>query len=165
MKWKTYSLIISLLLIASCSGQNSTFTVVCTSDEREFHDNTLTFDLNNMKVLVKKTLTQYGHEQKMLMQKVVNTQKFIEEWGEEKAQEYLDIFDEIESTKYIRSVSDGMIVFGTSLEADDFFDIYSNFDRANLQLKEVMKMDKSIIGDTDFKTDTVNYFDCKLPKV
>ena len=165
MKWKSYSLLISLLLIASCSEQNSTFTVVCTSEEREFHDNTLTFDLKNMEVLVKKTLTQYGHEQKMLMQKVVNTEKIIEEWGEEKSQEYLDIFDETESTKYIRSVSDGMIVFGTSLEASDFFDIYSNFDRANLQLKEVMKMDKSIIGDMDFKTDTVNYFDCALPKV
>ena len=58
-----------------------------------------------------------------------------------------------------------MIVFGTSLEASDFFDIYSNFDRANLQLKEVMKMDKSIIGDMDLKTDTVSYFDCALPKV
>ena len=52
------------LLIVGCSNLEEKLNVICESD---FHDNSLTFDLKNNVVSIRKTLNEYGYEQKKMI--------------------------------------------------------------------------------------------------
>tara|TARA_B100001093_G_scaffold45359_1_gene38532 strand:- start:849 stop:1343 length:495 start_codon:yes stop_codon:yes gene_type:complete len=155
-----------LFVLASCSNQNTPFTVVCDASKAGtgFHDKSLTFNLKSNKVTSKEILNAHGHESKKIFLDMTQHKSAIEKFGEEKLNEFMEMFDEKERSYVIRSIDEGFITYAVSEEKDISVDIEFTLDRANLNLKEVLY--NAYAADyPDMDTETVRYYDCKIPSV
>ena len=152
------------LLIVGCSNLEEKLNVICESD---FHDNSLTFDLKNNVVSIRKTLNEYGYEQKkMINEGIANIKSSGEELPGESEQQMLSIFDEEEITKQIRSADEGFIVFALTKEKNELIDTESTLNRATLKMKVVRRMEESIIPkNSGMEPVRVSYQECKKPVI
>jgi len=155
---------ILFIFLVSCSNQNTPFTVVCGSlDGSSFTDKSLTFDLKSNKVTIREILNAYGYEAKNKFQAATQSESAIEQFGEEKLNEYLGIFDDKEYSNVIRNIDEGFITFGATEEKGLTMDVEQTFDRANLSLKMVLY--NAYAADYGNDTEMVSYYDCKIPAV
>jgi hypothetical protein len=150
--------------IVGCSQQEEKLVIICQSNT--FHDSSLTFDFKNNVVSVKQTLNQYGHEQKKLIERLSKIESFKKDLGEDNTKDMLDVFNEKEMTRHIRSVDDGFIVFGLRKERDEFMDFEWTLNRATLKMKEVNSIKESLIPEgSEVEPVTVKYEECKQPVI
>lgn len=150
--------------LVGCSQQEEKLIVICESES--FHDSSLTFDFKNNMVSVKEILNEYGHEQKKIIERVAKTESFQDELSEESAQEMLDVFNEQELTRHIRSTDGGFIVFGNRKERDEFLDFEWTLNRADLKMKLVRRMADSLIPENSgLEPMSVSYEECKKPVI
>ena len=93
------------------------------------------FEEDEHKLLnLKPFLNKYGYESKKLYESL-----YADRRGEEDFEERMSIFNESEITKQIRSLDDGLIIYGHGLEPREDFDMQSTFNRASLKIKTVTK--------------------------
>ena len=160
----TLALVLMVFGIVGCSNQEEKLIVICESGS--FHDSSLTFDFVNNMVSVKETLNEYGYEQKKIIDRIAKTESFQYGLSEGSVQEMLDVFNEEELTRHIRSIDGGFIVFGMTKERDELIDFEWTLNRANLQMKEVRRMADSMIPkNSGLEPMLVSYEDCKKPVI
>ena len=158
---KLFSIFSLFIFISGCSSKIESFTVVCETEE--FFDKSLTFNFETNLVTVKDTLNKWGYESKKVMESVGK-----ERLGEERFESYMNVFKESETTNFIRSFDDGLIIYGNVLEPLEEFDIQSTFNRATLKIKTVTKYGGELVRmmeDNNFESEHINYAECMMPTV
>lgn len=157
--------VILFFFLASCSNQNTQFTVVCDASKAGsgFHDMSLTFDLKSNKVSSKEILNAFGHESKKKILDMTQRESAIEQFGEDTLNEFVEMFDEKEMSYVIRNIDEGFITFAVSEEKNISLDVEYTLDRANLNLKEVLY--NAFAVDYGKDTETIRFYDCKIPSV
>jgi hypothetical protein len=157
-------LLILPLLIVGCSNLEENLNVIC---ESGFHDKSLTFDLKNNVVSIRKTLNEYGYQSKKILNEgIASIKSSGEELPGESEQQMLDVFDEEEITRHIRSADEGFIVFGLTKEINERIDMEWTLNRATLKMKVVRRMDESIIPkNSGVESIKVSYEECKQPVI
>ena len=100
------------------------------------------------------------------MYKIESIAEGLERIKEENAQELLEVFEETESIRHIRSVDGGFIVFGNTKDRDDLVDFESTFNRATLKIKKVRRMNESVIPENSgLELLEFSYAECKKPVI
>jgi hypothetical protein len=159
---KLLSIFSLFIFISGCSSKTESFTVVCETDK--FFDESLTFDFETNLVTINRTLNKYGYESKKLYESL-----YADRRGEEDFEERMSIFNESEMTKQIRSLDDGLIIYGVGLEPREDFDMQSTFNRASLKIKTVTKygdvFNDLIEEDNNLERENVSYAECMKPAV
>ena len=158
---KLLSIFSLFIFISGCSSKIESFTVFCETDS--FFDESLTFDLENKLVAVKRTLNKYGYDAKSYVESVGP-----EKLGEERFEEMMNIYEESEDSMVIRSFDDGLIVYAFYLEPSGDFDIQSTFNRATLKVKTVTKYGDELvklIDDDNFESERLHYAECMKPTI
>ena len=149
------------IFISGCSSKTESFTVVCETDK--LFDKSLTFDFETNLVTVKNTLNKRGYESKKALESVGK-----ERLGEERFERMMNTFNESETTNFIRSFDDGLIIYGNVLEPREDFDVQSTFNRATLKIKTVTKYGDELvrmIEDDNFESENIGYAECMMPTV
>jgi len=164
---QTLALVLMVFGIVGCSNHEEKLTVVCELDG--FHDKSFIFDLKKNVVSVKETLNERGYEAKKELERLYKIESFVEgleRIDEGYGQTLLDVFEEIESIRHIRSVDGGFIVFGNTKDRDDLVDFESTFNRGTLKIKKVRRMNESVIPENSgLELLEVSYAECKKPVI